>query len=280
MGSAPHTPPPRPTLEELLRFKRAERPAPEFWAEFDRGLRQKQLAALVKHPQGWARMRPEFVRSLRWIAPATAAAAVALVVVQMPLSTASRSGSVEVASIPAATTPVVAMPAIETRAQPFVAAATPLSAMPAASAASLAGRTEHAAGTSAAVATEQPSERFLPWSTVSVATVDSGNSATVDTLASLPAARETRQPRSSWTSRFNEMAQAISAEQSTDRVLQLASYDLSTVPETIPAVTRAATAPATYAASNRSERAIRDRDFRDMESRMGSSSRSSLAIKF
>jgi len=277
MGSAPHTPPPRPTLEELLRFKRAERPAPEFWAEFDRGLRQKQLAALVKRPQGWARMRPEFVRSLRWIAPATAAAAVALVVVQIPLSTASRSGSVEVASIPAATTPVVAMPAIETRAQPFVAAATPLSAMPETSVASLAGRAEHA---SAAVATEQPSERFLPWSTVSVATVNSGNSATVDTVAVAPAMRETRQPRSSWTSRFSEMAQAISAEQSTDRVLQLASYDLSAVPETIPVVARAATAPATYAASNRSERAIRDRDFRDMESRMGSSSRSSLAIKF
>jgi hypothetical protein len=59
MGSAPQQPSPRPTLEELLRFKRAERPAPEFWAEFDRGLRQKQLAALVKRPQGWARVRPD-----------------------------------------------------------------------------------------------------------------------------------------------------------------------------------------------------------------------------
>ena len=35
------------SLEDLLRLKRAERPAPEFWVQFERELRAKQLAALV-----------------------------------------------------------------------------------------------------------------------------------------------------------------------------------------------------------------------------------------
>lgn len=45
------------SLEDLLRLKRAERPPEAFWADFDRQLRAKQLAALVeKRPwwQGWS----------------------------------------------------------------------------------------------------------------------------------------------------------------------------------------------------------------------------------
>lgn len=45
--------PAKVTLEELLRFKRCERPAPEFWAEFERTLRQRQLAALVVRKSWW-----------------------------------------------------------------------------------------------------------------------------------------------------------------------------------------------------------------------------------
>jgi len=41
------------TLEDLLRLKRAERPAPGFWPEFDRELRAKQLAALVVERPWW-----------------------------------------------------------------------------------------------------------------------------------------------------------------------------------------------------------------------------------
>jgi len=41
------------TLEDLLRLKRAERPAPGFWQEFDRELRAKQLAALVVERPWW-----------------------------------------------------------------------------------------------------------------------------------------------------------------------------------------------------------------------------------
>ncbi len=39
-------------VEDLLRLKRAERPSPEFWNEFDRRLREKQLSALM-NPKPW-----------------------------------------------------------------------------------------------------------------------------------------------------------------------------------------------------------------------------------
>ncbi len=41
------------TVEDLLRLKRSERPAPEFWGEFEQTLRQKQLAALVEKRSWW-----------------------------------------------------------------------------------------------------------------------------------------------------------------------------------------------------------------------------------
>ena len=280
MGSAPQQPSPRPTLEELLRFKRAERPAPEFWAEFDRGLRQKQLAALVKRPQGWARVSPGFARSLKWIAPATAAVAVALVVVQMPLSTALRSTSVNVANLPVQTVPIAAAPVAENSSHAAVVTATFQPAVERTPIATAVAQAEPVSEAPAVVVAEQRSEGFLPWSTVSVAGMDMGRTSGTDTFASLPAAREMRRPRSSWTSRYSEMAQEISADQSAGRVLQLASCNLSTVPENDPVMVRAESAPAAYATSSRSGRAIRDRDFRDMESRMGSSSGSSLAIRF
>jgi len=44
------------TLEDLLRLKRAERPAAEFWQRFDRELRTKQLAALVERKPWWKRV--------------------------------------------------------------------------------------------------------------------------------------------------------------------------------------------------------------------------------
>lgn len=278
MGTAPHQPPSRPTLEELLRFKRAERPAPEFWAEFDRGLRQKQLAALMKRPQGWARVRPVFVRSLRWIAPATAAVAVALVVVQMPLSTASRKTAVEVVTLPARAIPVDAVPVVAGVEPRQVETAAVQGSTTVASAAPVATQSIQAEAAPVAVAAEQSRERHLPWSTVSLSELSEGRNASLDTFASLPAMRETPRPRTSWTSRFSEVAQEITAEQSTGRVLQLTSYDLPVVAETRPVAVRDASAG--YASSESNRHGIRDRDFRDMESRMGSSSRSGLAIRF
>lgn len=41
------------TLEDLIRLKRTERPAAEFWTQFDRELRAKQLAALVEKRPWW-----------------------------------------------------------------------------------------------------------------------------------------------------------------------------------------------------------------------------------
>jgi hypothetical protein len=49
-------------LEDLLRLKRAERPAAEFWAQFDRELQAKQLAALVGKRSWWHSAAHKFTR--------------------------------------------------------------------------------------------------------------------------------------------------------------------------------------------------------------------------
>ncbi len=41
------------TIEDLLRLKRAERPTADFWSNFERELRQKQLAALLEKRPWW-----------------------------------------------------------------------------------------------------------------------------------------------------------------------------------------------------------------------------------
>jgi len=69
------------SIEDLLRLKRAERPPAEFWGEFDRKLREKQLAALVAKRPWWQRLprlAPTFVR-YRLVLGGTAVAAIAFV---------------------------------------------------------------------------------------------------------------------------------------------------------------------------------------------------------
>ena len=44
---------PKVTIEDLIRLKRDERPAAEFWVSFDHELRQKQLTALLKKRAWW-----------------------------------------------------------------------------------------------------------------------------------------------------------------------------------------------------------------------------------
>ena len=100
------------TLEDLLRLKRAERPPAEFWAQFDRQLRAKQLAALVeKRP--WWRTRV-FAGWSRIHLPLGAAAVLALTFVTVrdfsiaPLDLDSKSveaSSAAVALSPAAISP-------------------------------------------------------------------------------------------------------------------------------------------------------------------------------
>ncbi|MFA6961308.1 MAG: hypothetical protein WC205_11200 [Opitutaceae bacterium] len=68
------------TIEDLLRLKRAERPAPEFWTTFEQELRVKQLAAIVEKRQWWVALRlPQAGRTLaRFQVPMGAAAVLAL----------------------------------------------------------------------------------------------------------------------------------------------------------------------------------------------------------
>lgn len=63
------------TLEDLLRLKRVERPAPEFWQAFDRSLREKQLAALVEKRRWW-RVGPDVVAAFARYHVALASSAV------------------------------------------------------------------------------------------------------------------------------------------------------------------------------------------------------------
>lgn len=72
------------TVEDLLRLKRAERPPAEFWAEFDAGLRRKQLVAMVERKSVWHTIAGGLTR-WTWVglpAGAVAAAAFAWVVVR------------------------------------------------------------------------------------------------------------------------------------------------------------------------------------------------------
>lgn len=68
-------------IEDLLRLKRSERPPAEFWGEFDRQLRGKQLSALVAKRPWWQRL-PRLVPTLaryRIVLGGTAVAALAFV---------------------------------------------------------------------------------------------------------------------------------------------------------------------------------------------------------
>jgi len=50
------------TIEDLLRLKKVERPAADFWVTFERELRQKQLSALVEKRPSWRDIPKYFVR--------------------------------------------------------------------------------------------------------------------------------------------------------------------------------------------------------------------------
>ncbi len=68
------------TLEDLLRLKRAERPPAEFWNQFDRELRAKQLAALVEKRPWWRTLPNAFGGLSRYHLPLGATAILALTV--------------------------------------------------------------------------------------------------------------------------------------------------------------------------------------------------------
>jgi hypothetical protein len=66
------------TLEDLLRVKRAERPPAEFWDQFERGMRTKQLAAIVEPRPWWAPFIRVGARVARYQVPVGAAAILAI----------------------------------------------------------------------------------------------------------------------------------------------------------------------------------------------------------
>ncbi len=65
-------------LEDLLKIKRSERPSADFWEGFERELRSKQLAALVRPARPWWGVLVGRKMLLRAYTPIGAAAAVAL----------------------------------------------------------------------------------------------------------------------------------------------------------------------------------------------------------
>ena len=66
------------TLDELLRLKRAEQPPAEFWAQFERGMRAKQLAAIVEPRPWWAPFIRIGARISRYQLPVGATAILAI----------------------------------------------------------------------------------------------------------------------------------------------------------------------------------------------------------
>lgn len=100
------------TLEDLLRLKRAERPAPEFWDQFDRELRAKQLAALVQKRPWWHDWPRVFAGTRRFQLPLGAAAVLAVTFISVRdfSSAPELSAPTDVGSVPATARAMVSEP--------------------------------------------------------------------------------------------------------------------------------------------------------------------------
>ncbi|WP_457795345.1 hypothetical protein [Horticoccus sp. 23ND18S-11] len=98
------------TIEDLLRLKRAERPPAEFWTDFDRTLRAKQLAALVEKRPWWQTVPQIFSGLYRYRIALGATAVCALTF----FSLRSYTSSPTVAPAQHADMVAVALPQVET----------------------------------------------------------------------------------------------------------------------------------------------------------------------
>ncbi len=117
----------KPTLEDLLRLKRSERPDEAFWNEFDRGLRQKQLAAIIEPRPWWLGLSILSRRLAPYGLPVSAAAAalLAVMVVRTESPLGQSAGVVEFA--PRVTpTAAVQKPAADSAPAAPLAAITPV----------------------------------------------------------------------------------------------------------------------------------------------------------
>jgi len=110
------------TVEDLLRFKRAERPPAEFWTKFEADLRAKQLAAIVAKQPWWRVLPRTFAGVARLHLPVGATAVMAVTIFaiggyrvvsvdrEIVSPPASQSVLVRAESIPAADLASVATP--------------------------------------------------------------------------------------------------------------------------------------------------------------------------
>lgn len=125
-------------LEDLLRLKRAERPAPEFWEKFNRDLRTKQLAAIMEERPWWKSLRVPsiFSRGVRFYLPLSVAAALAvtLIVTRDPSAPVAPSSvdAVAVTAPTSAPTAPEASPVTDSTSTVIVARAEPAPVEPAA----------------------------------------------------------------------------------------------------------------------------------------------------
>jgi len=80
------------TLEQLLTVKRLEKPAPEFWNQFDTELKERTLRSLVKLKERWyVRLSDKLFIHTRPLFPAAAAAMLMFVLFAGPMQTESGS---------------------------------------------------------------------------------------------------------------------------------------------------------------------------------------------
>jgi hypothetical protein len=84
---------PKVTVEDLLHLKRAERPAPEFWGNFERELRQKQLTALLEKRPWWQEI-PQFIARRAYL-PVGATAILAFTLVSVKYYAPAQLAQVE-----------------------------------------------------------------------------------------------------------------------------------------------------------------------------------------
>lgn len=120
---------PQVTIEDLLRLKRAERPPSDFWNDFERELRVKQLAAIVEPRPWWAPLIRIHARFARYQMPVGATAILALTLVtvreyRLPEAEASFAPMAPVARLDAMPGPAVELAGREPAAELAVADAT------------------------------------------------------------------------------------------------------------------------------------------------------------
>lgn len=91
---------PTVTLEALLKVKREERPAPEFWDSFENTFHQRRLHALMGQPSRFERVAWPAFKTLALALPVLAFAGMALVWSRMPEPSGAAVSRTQTAPLP------------------------------------------------------------------------------------------------------------------------------------------------------------------------------------